>query len=60
MSSEVIRPVILRLLSNIGSAKEISQYLRRFSQLDADRFAVVKVVGGVMVVTPPVARSWAH
>ncbi|MBK8285484.1 MAG: acetylglutamate kinase [Ahniella sp.] len=48
MSSEVIRPVILRLLSNIGSAKEISQYLRRFSQLDADRFAVVKVGGAIL------------
>jgi bifunctional N-acetylglutamate synthase/kinase len=42
------RNVIVRLLSNIGSAKEIQQYLKRFSQLDADRFAVVKVGGAVL------------
>ncbi|MDQ2701748.1 MAG: acetylglutamate kinase [Pseudomonadota bacterium] len=32
----------------MGSAKEISQYLKRFSQLDAARFAVVKVGGAVL------------
>ena len=35
------RTTIVRLLSNMGSAKEIQQYLKRFSQLDAGRFAVV-------------------
>ena len=43
-----LRPVIVRLLSNMASAKEIQQYLRRFSQLDAARFAVVKVGGAVL------------
>ena len=43
-----LRPVIVKLLSNLGSAKEIQQYLRRFSQLDAERFAVVKVGGAVL------------
>lgn len=42
------RQTILRLLSMMGSAKEISQYVRRFSQLDAKRFAVVKVGGAVI------------
>jgi acetylglutamate kinase len=42
------RRTIVRLLSSMGSAKEISQYLKRFSQLDAARFAVVKVGGAVM------------
>ena len=42
------RQTIVRLLSSMGSAKEISQYLRRFSQLDAKRFAVVKVGGAVL------------
>jgi acetylglutamate kinase len=42
------RQTIVRLLSSMGSAKEISQYLRRFSQLDAARFAVVKVGGAVL------------
>ena len=43
-----VRPTIVRLLSNMGSAKEIQQYLRRFSQLDAARFAVVKVGGAIL------------
>jgi acetylglutamate kinase len=38
----------VRLLSAMGSAKEIQQYLKRFSQLDAKRFAVVKVGGAVL------------
>ncbi|QDQ74756.1 acetylglutamate kinase [Pseudoluteimonas lycopersici] len=42
------RQTIVRLLSSMGSAKEISQYLNRFSQLDAARFAVVKVGGAVL------------
>ncbi|MGH8042485.1 MAG: acetylglutamate kinase [Rudaea sp.] len=42
------RQAIVRLLSAMGSAKEIQQYLRRFSQLDAKRFAVVKVGGAVL------------
>jgi bifunctional N-acetylglutamate synthase/kinase len=42
------RTTIVRLLSNMGSAREIQLYLRRFSQLDAARFAVVKVGGAVL------------
>ncbi|MDD0909367.1 acetylglutamate kinase [Xylella fastidiosa subsp. multiplex] len=42
------RQIIIRLLSSMASAKEISQYLKRFSQLDAKRFAVVKVGGAVL------------
>ena len=42
------RQTIVRLLSSMASAKEISQYLKRFSQLDAARFAVVKVGGAVL------------
>jgi acetylglutamate kinase len=42
------RQTIVRLLSSMGSAKEIAQYLKRFSQLDAARFAVVKVGGAVL------------
>lgn len=43
-----LRPTIVRLLSNMGSAKEIQLYLKRFSQLDAARFAVVKVGGAIL------------
>lgn len=42
------RQTIVRLLSSMASAKEISQYLKRFSRLDAKRFAVVKVGGAVL------------
>jgi acetylglutamate kinase len=42
------RQTIVRLLSAMGSAREIQQYLKRFSQLDAKRFAVVKVGGAVL------------
>ncbi len=42
------RQTIVRLLSSMASAKEINQYLKRFSQLDASRFAVVKVGGAVL------------
>ncbi len=43
-----MRQTIVRLLSNMASAKEIQQYLKRFSKLDAKRFAVVKVGGAVL------------
>jgi acetylglutamate kinase len=42
------RQTIVRLLSSMGSAKEIQQYLKRFSQLDAKRFALVKIGGAVL------------
>ena len=43
-----LRPTIVRLLSNMASAKEIQQYLKRFSQVDAARFALVKVGGAIL------------
>lgn len=42
------RQTIIRLLSSMASTREIDQYLKRFSQLDAKRFAVVKVGGAVV------------
>lgn len=42
------RQTIIRLLSSMATAREIEQYLKRFSQLDAKRFAVVKVGGAVL------------
>jgi bifunctional N-acetylglutamate synthase/kinase len=47
-SNKHTRKTIVRLLSSMGSAREIQQYLKRFSQLDAARFAVVKVGGAVL------------
>ena len=43
-----VRQTIVRLLSSMASAKEIDQYLKRFAQMDAKRFAVVKVGGAVL------------
>ena len=43
-----VRTTIVRLLSNMGSSREIQLYLKRFSQVDATRFAVVKVGGAVL------------
>ncbi len=48
LSMTDVRSTIVRLLSAMGSAKEVQQYLKRFSQLDAKRFAVVKVGGAVL------------
>lgn len=43
-----VRETIVRLLSNMGSSREVRQYLKRFSQLDATRFALVKVGADVL------------
>src|SRR5919108_3456786 len=43
-----MRTTIVRLLSNMASTREIQLYLKRFSQLDAARFAVVRVSGTVL------------
>ena len=42
------RMTILRLLSSMASTKEINQYIKRYSELEAARFAVVKVGGAVL------------
>ncbi|MEL7450027.1 MAG: hypothetical protein AAFN78_12515, partial [Pseudomonadota bacterium] len=42
------RHLIVKLLSNMASTKEIQQYLKRFSNVDSSRFAVVKVGGAVI------------
>lgn len=43
-----VRPTIVRLLSNMASTREIQLYLERFSEVDAVRFAVVKLDGAVL------------
>ncbi len=43
-----VRAAIVRLLSHMRDGKEIREYLTRFSRLDQERFAVVKVGGAVM------------
>lgn len=43
-----VRAAIVQLLSNMRDGKEIREYLNRFSQLDQERFAVVKVGGAII------------
>ncbi|MBS2011875.1 MAG: acetylglutamate kinase [Deltaproteobacteria bacterium] len=40
--------VIVRLLGNIGSRKEVEQYLRHYASVDAPKFAVVKANGSII------------
>ena len=43
------RSVILKLLQNISSRSEIEQYLKFYSSIDAPKFAVIKVGGGIIL-----------
>lgn len=47
-SNKHLRRVIVRLLGSMASPKEVQQYLKRFSDLDGMRFAVVKVGGAIV------------
>jgi acetylglutamate kinase len=40
--------IIVRLLGNIGSRKEVEQYLRHYASVEAPKFAVIKVSGSVI------------
>lgn len=58
MTSSLMRPttprpdstedLMIRLLQNLGSRKEVEQYFRLFSSVEEQRFAVIKVSGGVV------------
>jgi acetylglutamate kinase len=47
MSTET-QDVIVRLLANIGSKKEVEQYLRHYASVEAPKFAVVKTSGKII------------
>ncbi|KAF9194693.1 hypothetical protein BGZ51_007920 [Haplosporangium sp. Z 767] len=42
------KETITKLLYNIGSRKEVEQYLRHFSSVESQKFAVIKVGGAVL------------
>ncbi|OLY84805.1 Protein ARG5,6, mitochondrial [Smittium mucronatum] len=42
------KDTIIRLLYNIGSKKEVEQYLQLFSSVESQKFAVIKVGGAVL------------
>ena len=45
-----VRQTIVQLLSHMRDGKEIREYLHRFSGVDQERFAVIKVGGAVTVL----------
>lgn len=47
-SNKHLRRVIVRLLGAMATPKEVQQYLKRFSDLDGLKFAVVKVGGAIV------------
>ncbi|KAL1921482.1 uncharacterized protein VTP21DRAFT_11198 [Calcarisporiella thermophila] len=47
-SSNNEKETIVKLLYNIGSRKEVEQYLRHFSSVESQKFAVIKVGGAVL------------
>src|SRR5580700_6201959 len=40
--------VIVRLLRNLGTRKEVEQYLKQYSAVDSQKFAIVKVGGNIL------------
>jgi len=43
-----IKPVIVKLLRSLGSRKEVEQYLKQYSEIEAKKFAIIKVGGGII------------
>src|SRR5512140_2897413 len=42
------KDVIVRLLHNLGSRKEVEQYLKQYSAVDSQKFAIIKVGGNIL------------
>ena len=42
------KDVIVRLLRSLGSRKEVEQYLKQYSEVDSQKFAVIKVGGNIL------------
>ncbi|KAL2069177.1 hypothetical protein VTL71DRAFT_15515 [Oculimacula yallundae] len=47
-SSSSARSTVVQLLSNIGSKREVQQYLSHFSSVSSQQFAVIKVGGAII------------
>jgi acetylglutamate kinase len=45
---QTTQDIIVRLLTNIGSRKEVEQYLRHYASVDTQKVAVVKVGGTIL------------
>jgi acetylglutamate kinase len=42
------KDVIVRLLSNLGTRKEVEQYVKQYSSVDSQKFAIIKVGGNIL------------
>lgn len=42
------KDVIVKLLRNFGTRKEVEQYVRQYSSVESQKFAIVKVGGGIL------------
>lgn len=42
------KDVIVRLLSNLGTRKEVEQYVKQYSAVDSQKFAIIKVGGNIL------------
>src|SRR3954469_14568131 len=45
---QTTKNIIVRLLRNLGSRKEVEQYLKQYSSVDSQTFAIIKVGGSVL------------
>lgn len=51
------RSTVIQLLSNIGSKREVQQYLSHFTSVSSQQFAVIKVGGAIITDHLPVLSS---
>jgi len=40
--------IIVKLLQNLGSRNEVDQYLKQFSEIESNKFAIIKVGGAIV------------
>ena len=48
MTTRSTKDIIVRLLSNLGSRKEVEQYVKQYSTVDSQKFAIIKVGGSIL------------
>ena len=48
MAEAHTKDIIVRLLRNLGSRKEVDQYVKQYSAVDSQKFAIIKVGGNLL------------
>lgn len=56
-SSKSTRSTVIQLLNNIGSKREVEQYLKNFTSVSSQQFAVIKVGGAIITQQLPELAS---